>query len=425
MAILSGIVAFGCVTVAIAQDAAKAKATLNQKAMQAYQAKDYASFVKYEKSALALEPDNPRLLYNVACGLALQGNAPEAVDMLLKLAARQLDLGADGDGDFAAIRQTPEWARYEKQLTALRKPIVHSEVAFTISDKPLLATGIAIDPNTHDSYIASVRQRKIIKRTKDGIVSDFIGSAQDGFLASGSLLIDAQRRQLYASTSAVPFMIGYEKKDLGKSGLFVFDLQTGKLLRKAMLTNDGKQHFLNTLLLDKAGNAYVSDSAIPGVYRLRRDAHELELFYSADGLQSTQGLAFSDDDKTLYITDFTDGLWAIDMATKDKHRLDAPANVWLGRLDGLARTRDGFIAVQIVVKPERVLRLRLDATGRRIATAEILEMSHPDYEEPIQGIISGNDFFYIANSQLDLANAQTGALRLERARPTIVLRLPL
>src|SRR5215467_6659057 len=137
-------------------------ATLNAEAITAYQAKDYARFLALEKRALELAPGNPRIIYNVACGEALQSNATEAVRLLDQLLARKLDLGAETDDDFAGIHTTKEWTGFQSRLAGLRKPIIRSEAALTLAEPGLLATGIAIDPRTGDSFVASVRQRKIV-----------------------------------------------------------------------------------------------------------------------------------------------------------------------------------------------------------------------------------------------------------------------
>jgi sugar lactone lactonase YvrE len=409
----------------LAQEIPNTPATLQAAAIKAYQQKDYAGFLAYEKRALALEPANPRFLYNVACGESLTGHAEEAIHALTQLADLRLDLGAETDDDFAAIRKSPEWAAFESRLTELRRPLVRSNVAFKLPDPALVATGIAIDARTGDTYIASVRERKIVRRTRNGVVSDFIPEAEGGFLAGASLALDAERNALVASTAAVPFMRGYRKEDEGKSGVFVFDLKSGKLLRKAFLAVDGKPHFLNALLIDHDGNIFVSDSGTSGVYRLRRGGRELEAFVTTGVFTSTQGLAFSADEKTMFIADYSDGVWALDMSSKERRHLDGPADVWLGGLDGLSRVGNSLIAVQIGVRPERVLRLNLDERSRKISGAGILEMNHPGYDGPIQGVIDGKAFVYIANSQLRLGNGQTGAFAGDRARPTVVLRMPL
>jgi len=426
VSLLSAVLAGSASLVSASQQPASA-ASLNAQAIKAYQAKDYAGFLAYEKQALGLEPDNPRIIYNVACGEALQGNAQEAVRLLDRLLARKLDLGAETDSDFSSIRKTQEWADFESRLAELRKPLVRSDVAFKLTGPAIVATGIAVDPRTGDTYIASVRQRKILRRTAQGAVSDFISEGQDGFLAGASLAIDAPRHLLFATTAAAPFMLGYSKEDLGRSGIFAFDLRSGKAVRKVMLPADSKRHFLNALAIDHHGSVYVSDTGVSGIYLLRPGTSELEVFIPSSAFRATQGLALSGDEKTLYVADYSDGLWAVNIASRTRRHLEAPAGEWLGGLDGLSRVQGGFITVQIGVKPERVLRLRLDEDekGQRITAVEVLEMSHPDYEGPIQGVVAGKEFLYVANSQLDLGNGETGAFASDRAHPTIVLRLPL
>lgn len=409
----------------VAEDVAETPAALNAAAIKAYQQKDYAAFLGYEKRASALEPANPRFAYNVACGESLTGNGKEAVRLLNQLLDRMLDLGAETDDDFTALRKTPEWAAFRAKLAELRRPVVHSNVAFKIAEPGLVATGIAVDSHTGDTYVASVRERKILRRTKAGEVSDFVREDQDGFLAGGSLAIDSSRQVIYASSSAVPFMRGYRKEDEGKSGVFAFDLKSGKLLRKVFLAPDGKPHFLNALLIGRDGNVYVSDSLASGIYRLRPGSQELEVFVPKDIFRASQGLAFSEDEKTMFVVDYSDGLWALDMSSKERRHIDSPSEVWLAGLDGLSRSGNSFITVQIGVRPERVLRLNLDAKDQKIASVDVLEMSHPEYDGPIQGVIEGHSFFYVANSQLRLGNGQTGAFAEDQAHPTVVLRLPI
>ena len=412
------------VSLAAAQDTPATPEALNAAAIKAYQAKDYAAFLANEKQALALVPGSPRLIYNVACGEALTGNAAAAVRHLDDLVALKLDLGAETDDDFASIRKTTEWAGFVAKLGELRKPLVRSTTAFMLADPELIATGVAVDPSTGDTFIASVRERKILRRTKSGVVSDFVTEAQDGLMATACVLVDSTHKLLYASTASVPFMRGYRQEDDGKAGVYVFDLKTGKVVRKAWLS-DSKKHFLNQLLMNRAGDLFVSDSLTPGIYRMKSGADQLELIPVSTAFRSTQGLAFSNDEKTLYVADFSNGVWAVDMAGGTRRQLEAPANTWLGGLDGLSRVPDGFIAVQILVKPERVVRLRLDPQGQRIAAVEVLESNYPDYNGPIQGTVDGNAYLYVANSQLGLGNGETGTFAADRAKATVILRLPL
>jgi hypothetical protein len=399
-------------------------AAIHDQAVKAYQAKDYERFLDLEKKASALDPENPRYLYNVACGEALRGHAAQAVEALDRLLERKLDLGAETDTDFAAIRGSPQWRKYLEGLATLRRPLAVSRVALTLPDPELLVCGLAMDAATRDLFIGSLRERKILRRSRTGATTDFVSEGRDGLLGVGSLAIDGPRRLLYASASGAPHARGLAKEEAGRSGLFAFDLATGRLVAKSLLAEDASVHALNNLAVDRGGNVYVSDSAAAGVYRWNAAAAKLERFAPADLLPSTQGLALSADGKTLYVSDWTRGLWSVDLASGAARRLPSPPGVWLGGLDGLTRFGQTLVSVQIGVRPERVLELKLDAKGEGVASARILEMGRSDYDGPIQGIADGDAFLYIANSQLALVDPKSGAFAADRARPTILLRLP-
>jgi hypothetical protein len=397
---------------------------IHDQAVKAYQAKDFQRFLELEKKASALDPENPRYQYNVACGEALAGHAAQAVAALDRLLERKLDLGAETDADFAAIRGSPQWRKYLEGLARLRRPLAISGVALTLPDPELLVCGLAIDAASGDLFIGSLRERKILRRGATGTITDFVPEGRDGLLGVGSLAIDGPRRLLYASATGAPHARGLAKEEVRRSGLFAFDLATGRLVRKDLLAEDGAVHALNNLAIDRSGNVYVSDSAAPGVYRWSAAAARLERFAPADVLPSTQGLALSPDETMLYVSDWSRGLWSVDLAAGAARKLSSPPGVWLGGLDGLTRFGDALVSVQIGVRPERVLELKLDAKGERVASARILEMSRPDYDGPIQGIADGESFLYIANSQLALVDPKSGAFAAQRARPTILLRLP-
>jgi sugar lactone lactonase YvrE len=220
-------------------------------------------------------------------------------------------------------------------------------------------------------------------------------------------------------------MKGAQKDDDGHAGLFAFDLKTGKTMRKVWLPTDGQKHFLNNLAVGRAGNVYVSDSLNSGIYELRRDASTLDEIAPPAMFTGSQGLALSDDEKTLFVGDFGEGVWALDLATKAKRRIPAPADAYLVGLDGLAKVHDGFVTVQLQVQPARVVRLHMDPQWQRVVSVETLESNHPEYDAPIQGTLAEGAFWYVADSQLETLDPKTGKFPAEKAKATVVLRLPL
>ncbi len=401
---------------------------LNARAMQAYQAKDYPSFLALEKQLLALTPGDPRVLYNMASGEALLGHPTESVALLDRLLKLQMDFHAEKDHDFDGIRKTPSWSQYQEHLAAMRKPAISSSVAFTLPEKGLLASSVAQDEARGDCYIGSLRERKILKRTKAGVVSDF-ATEKDGLMGVSSLLVDTAHNQLFAGTAAVPFMQNYRKEDDGKAGILVFDLSTGKLIRSAFIAEPGEHHVPAQLAEDKDGNLFVLDTSSSEIRKLRRLSTELELFLSSVVFQAPRGLALSADERTLYVLDLATGIWAVDVLSIDRVLVEASPEVWMGGLLGLARIADGFVSLETGVQPNRVVKIRLvekgDAKSEKITAMETLENNHPAYESPMPGTPTAGDLLYVANSQLDLIDAKTGAFAAERAKETIVLRLPL
>src|SRR5439155_20781081 len=92
---------------------------------------------------------------------------------------------------------------------------------------------------------------------------------------------------------------------------------------------------------------------------------------------SLQGVAPDPGGSVLYVADYSHGLLHVDLATHIVTRLDdAPHLTSLG-CDGIAWDRGAIVAVQNGVSPPRVMRFVLDAAGRRIVRAELLDRNLP------------------------------------------------
>ena len=116
-----------------------------------------------------------------------------------------------------------------------------------------------IDPVTKAFYVSSVYRRKILRVGPKGEATEF-ATERDGLWSVLGMKVDAARRHLWVCTAAQPQMSNYDASERGRSGLFKFDLRTGKLAGKYMLHDDSKQHWLGDLVLDSRGDVYTTDS---------------------------------------------------------------------------------------------------------------------------------------------------------------------
>ena len=75
---------------------------------------------EWNRRALAMDPDDPSVLYNIACAFAMENQADEALDALKKA----LDNGfghwkwIEHDPDLDALRDTPKFLEMLKQKPA-------------------------------------------------------------------------------------------------------------------------------------------------------------------------------------------------------------------------------------------------------------------------------------------------------------------
>ena len=395
-----------------------------QQARAAYEKKDYAGFLAQSQRIASLAPRSTRALYNLACAQALSGHATEALSTLDRLARMGLALDPAADADFASLKDVPEFQAVARRFAAASEPIAKAALAFTLSQPDLITEGIAHDATSGDFFVSSVHRRKILRVDKSGVARDFTTEAQDGLMAVMALGVDAPRRALWASTAGVTYMTGFRKEDEGRSFVFEYDLQTGKLRRRLGPPAGVTDGHLSDLAVSAAGDLYVSDPDSGRVYRLGAGEKELRVLVPPGPLGSPQGLALSADGRWLFVADYAQGIARIDPRSGAVTLLDPPMDTALTGIDGLIEVDGGLVGIQNGLRPHRLLKLQLDPAATRITSVSVLERANPRWDEPTLGVRVGRDLYYVATSQYG-AIQKDGTLATDKLQPPIVLRLPL
>lgn len=410
---------------ALAQDGQQHDARYyEQLAVKAYQAKDYAAFLENMKQAAALRPDHPRIVYNLSAAYALNGRKEDAVDWLGRLARMGLAYAADKDDDFASIKDSREFAQVLALFQKNRTPVGNASHVFTVHEKGLVPESVAYDPSTKSFYVSSVYRRKILRVTPKGEVEDF-ATERDGLWSVMGMKVDAARRELWVCTAAQPQMSNYVAAERGRSGVFKFDLRTGRLAGRYTLPDDSKQHWLGDLAVNSRGDVYATDSLSPALYVLRRGADKFETVLEGEPFVSPQGLDFSADEKRLFVADYSKGVFVVDLGTKKYTPLaPAPDSTMLG-IDGLYFYRGRLVAVQNGVNPNRVVQFFLSKDLDRVERFEAVAANLPAFDEPTLGVVVKDDFYFIANSQWGTIDGQGRLAPPEKLKEPVVLKLKL
>ncbi len=407
----------------VALHAEPAHRVLLREASAAAKANDIPLYIAKLEAARTLRPDYPRVLYNLARGYTAAGRADDAIAQLRELAAMGLAFDIAKDEALAPLRDRPDFIALTQTFAHGLTSTGKDEAAWAITGMDGIIEGLAVHPDTLESFFSDVHNRCIWYRDVSGpsAVMKKFSADSDGLLGVFALKIDPARHTLWASSSALPEMIGYTDADKGRAMLAAYDLDTRKLRQAYPLPGDGREHVLGDFVLAADGSIFVSDSTAPVIWRLAANGTKLQKWLEHGDFVSLQGLAFSPDGRSLIVADYANGLWRIDLATHAATLLPAPAHATLFGIDGLYAVPGGLVAVQNGINPPRVIRIAIDAAGQPTGVTVLLS-GHTSMSDISLGQVINGHFDFVGNSGWALYSDPKAA---PAARNVIILRTAL
>jgi hypothetical protein len=218
-------------------------------------------------------------------------------------------------------------------------------------------------------------------------------------------------------------MKNFDPKEDGKGALLRYDLESGRLLKRYSFDNNWTQHLFGDLAIDKKGNVYISDTKGNAVYRLSYNNDQIDEIIKPGKFVSLQGLDLDDNDKNLYLADYSLGLYKYNFETGNLIYIQPPDNFTSLGIDGLYFYKNSFIGIQNGISPQRVVRIYLNDKKNRIVKWETLEENNPLFDDITLGLINGDDFYFIANGQWDSFNKDGTIFPSNKLKEPTVLHL--
>lgn len=166
-------------------------------------------------------------------------------------------------------------------------PLTPERLSFTAARQ--YPEGITYSPEFDQFLISSITQGKIGIVDHQGRYSDLIADDKQlisaiGMKVRNSLLYVCNGDQGVSDKST-------PQTTLKTAGLFIYDLRTLKNVRRINLATlwPATNHFANDLAFDAVGNAYVTDSFAPVIYKIPVDSTQSNTVINSPLFAGTQG----------------------------------------------------------------------------------------------------------------------------------------
>jgi sugar lactone lactonase YvrE len=299
-------------------------------------------------------------------------------------------------------------------------PAGASDTAFVLTRSGVIPENIVYDA-ARDRFLGGDLERDgMVELRRDGSIQPYAEAAGlDGRVLG--LKIDPRRNLLWgAAFSRVPAPAG-DTTQTHRSIVFALELPSGRLVRRVPSPRDGASHLFNDLVVGRDGAVYFTDSEGGAVWTLPPKASEPRLLHRAPPQRFAypNGIAFLPDEGGLLVA-YWQGLLTIALPSGKVADVKAANDSAVSRIDGLYAVCSGYVGIQNMVNPSKVIGFRI--AGGSAREVRELERARPDFRGPTTGAIVGDTLFYIANAQIGPFDPRKegGALA-----PVVVLKMPL
>jgi hypothetical protein len=367
------------------------------------------------EAALAQRPNDATLYFFLARFHAQAGNRDGAVAALTKAAEL-------GDGflparelGFEKVWDDPRFQKVRGDMEVKLPRLDFAPIAFEVDDTRLVPEGIAYDAPSHSFFLGSIVERKIVRVSDEGRVSDF-ALGLDSVLG---IAVEAPRRILYAVSTSALTQAGRKSR---RNAIVAYDVDSLRQLRRVDVPEAMQ---LNDVAVAPGGRVFTTDSASGAVFEILKDGTTRTLVRPGE-LRGSNGLAPSADGTRLYVAHST-GLAVVDVAAGGgAKRVANRTRETVAAIDGLYQWQGQLVGVQNTTTPGRVILVTLSSDGEAIERVQtLLSHHHNRLDEPTTGAITERGFFLLAATGVGHYDDRGEIERPDSMPKPTVLRIPL
>lgn len=283
---------------------------------------------------------------------------------------------------------------------------VGSALALSTSQIPIVGEnlyleGIAYSQKTENLYLSSTAGGGILQLKDGSPSSTFLAPGTDGRDKAFGIKVDDKLKRLWVCSG---------------NTLYIYHLETKALLAKLSTNSLGQYEnsFLNDLVLDDSGNAYITDSFTPNIFHVDSKNLKMSVFTSFSipnyGVYQNipfnmNGIVMTPDHQGLLVAKTNDGtLWHISLKDKSIKQLSLSEPVYT--VDGLFwGSENKLFMIRNFMNKVSFIHYNPRA---KVQAVEDLAIDSKDVMIPTTGVYvekNGDAYGYLVNSHFEQAAA--------------------
>jgi WD40 repeat protein len=399
-------------------------------AAEARKQKNHEYLQKTMEKVVALNPNNPALNFQLAEAYALNDEKTKAFNALIELQKQGLYFDLQNNINFANIKKYPVFEYIKNNIDVNAQHFGEGKESFNInkSFSGLLFENIVFDANSQSFLMGSLRDGSVIKvNTSNGAITRLIPAAKggvDGPWATLDLAVDEKNDVLWVASSAITQFGKMTKVTTGMAGIFKYKLSTGEFIKSYITPESKRPSLISRIHLTNQGKLYLLDIQNKEVLAWDSKTDKISLALSLKQFNDVRSLTTDETGNMLYLSDNERGIMVIDMKNQKTYAIENNEALNLIGITDLTFDDNGLIIIQSGFSPERIMRLELNQDKNAITNIFPIESANPAFDSPSYGVVVGEGFYYIANSQTPKTNMYGGLLKGQQWQNMAILSSP-
>lgn len=378
--------------------------------------KKYKILQRTLEKIIKIEPNIPLFRFQLAEAYSLNDDKTKAYDALITIQKQGFYFDIEKNENFANIKSFPLFKYIKENMDINGEHHGEGSEAFSLSKSfsGLLFENIAYDEKNQAFLMGSLRDGSIIKISGNGEISVLIEATQGGAKGPWAALdvaVDAKNNVLWVASGSVSQYGKFTKETSGLTGVFKYNLSTGKLLQSVLVPANKRPSLFNSIAVTESGDLFVLGAINNVVLKLAKDATQFSIVFSTKKYKKLRNLTTDETGNIVYINDDDEGIVIISLKDENIYLIGNSPQLNLTGITDLIYDDNGLIMIQSGFTPERIMRLALGKTKLNLENIFPIESAHPRFNSPSAGTVVENGLYFIANSQLTKTNIVGGLIK--------------